>query len=73
MALGAKTSPARAGSARDEDSTLGLGRSARGGNGHPLQYFVQKIPWAEKPGGLQSTGPQRVRPDSATEHKHNSD
>ena len=34
---------------------------------------VQKIPWAEKPGSLQSTGPQRVRPDSAMEHKHNGD
>ena len=25
------------------------------------------IPWAEEPGGLQSTGSQRVRPDSATD------
>ena len=31
---------------------------------------VQKIPWAEKPGSLQSMGLQRVRHDSATEHKH---
>ena len=25
------------------------------------------IPWAEEPGGLQSMGSQRVRPDSATD------
>ena len=30
-----------------------------------------KIPWAEKPGRLQSTGPERVRFDWATEHTHN--
>ena len=27
-----------------------------------------KIPWTEEPGGLQSTGSQRVGHDSATEH-----
>ena len=27
-----------------------------------------RIPWTEEPGGLQSTGPQRVRHDGATEH-----
>ena len=27
-----------------------------------------KIPWAEAPGGLQSTGLQRVGHDRATEH-----
>ena len=25
-----------------------------------------RIPWTEKPGGLQSTGPQRVRQDLAS-------
>ena len=29
-----------------------------------------KISWAEKPGGLQSLGPQRVEHDHATEHTH---
>ena len=29
-----------------------------------------KIPWTEEPGGLQSTGSQRVRHDWATKHKH---
>ena len=39
----------------------GLGRSAGGGNGNPLQYFCPwEIPWTEEPGGLQSAGLQRV-------------
>ena len=29
-----------------------------------------KIPWTEKPGGLQSMGSQRVRLNRATEHTH---
>ena len=29
-----------------------------------------KIPWAEKPGGLQSMGLERVRHDWATKHEH---
>ena len=29
-----------------------------------------KIPWTEEPGGLQSTGSQRVGHDWATEHTH---
>ena len=31
-----------------------------------------RIPWTEDPGGLQSTGLQRVRRDLATEHKRGS-
>ena len=38
----------------------GLGRSPGEGNGNPLQYSCQRIPWTEKPGRLQSTGLQRV-------------
>ena len=30
------------------------------GNGSPLQYSYWRIPWKEEPGGLQSTGLQRV-------------
>ena len=30
------------------------------GNGNPLQYYCLRIPWMEEPGGLQSTGSQRV-------------
>ena len=29
-----------------------------------------RIPWTEEPGGLQSIGSQRVRPDSGTQHAH---
>ena len=30
-----------------------------------------EIRWTEEPGGLQSMGSQRVRPDLATEHQQN--
>ena len=36
-----------------------LGRSPGVGNGNPLQYSCLKIPRTEKPGRLQSVGPQR--------------
>ena len=29
-----------------------------------------RIPWTEEPGGLQSTGLQRVRQDKVTKHTH---
>ena len=35
----------------------GLGRFPGEGNDNPLQYSW-RIPWSEKPGGLQSTGSQ---------------
>ena len=42
----------------------GLGRSHGVGNGNPLQVFLPgESPWTEEPGGLQSTGSQRVRHD----------
>ena len=44
----------------------GSGGSSGEGNGNPLQYTSQRIPWTEKPGGLQSMGLQRVRHDGAT-------
>ena len=36
-----------------------LGRSVGDGNGNPLQYSCWKIPWTEKPGGLQFMGQKR--------------
>ena len=39
---------------------LGWKKSPGKGNGYPLQYFCWKIPLTEEPGGLQSTGSQRV-------------
>ena len=58
--------------ARDPGSIPGLGRSLGEGNCKPLQYSclessMERIPFLprefppEEPGGLQSTGSQRVR------------
>ena len=33
------------------------------------RILAWKIQWTEDPGGLQSTGSQRIRYDQATEHK----
>ena len=52
--------------ARGVHSISGSGRSPGEGNGNSFQYFAWKIPWTEKPGGLQSMGSQRVRQDWAT-------
>ena len=48
------------GDAGDTGSISGLGRSPGGGHGNPLQYSCLENPWTEEPGGLQSTGLQRV-------------
>ena len=44
---------------------LGWGRSPGGGNANPTRFSILawEIPWTEKPGGLQSIGWQRVRPN----------
>ena len=64
--------------ARDPDLIPGSGRSPGEGNGYPLQYSLEnemakhssilavRIPRKEAPGGLQSTGSQRVRHDWVT-------
>ena len=39
------------------------GRSPGEGNGNPLQYSWLKKPMTEEPGGLQSSGLQRVGHD----------
>ena len=42
-------------------SIPGSGRSLGEGNGNPLQYScLEKIPWTEEPGGLQSMGSQEL-------------
>ena len=41
----------------------GSGRSPGEGNGNLLHTLALKIPWMEEPGGLQSTGSQRVGHD----------
>ena len=52
--------------AGDQNSIPGSGRYPGERNGNPLQYSSLKIPWTEEPGGLQSTGSQRVGHDWAT-------
>ena len=41
-------------------SILGWGGSLGEGNGNPLSNLAWEIPQTEEPGGLQSTGLQRV-------------
>ena len=41
----------------------GLGRALGEGHGNHSSILAQEIPWAEKPGGLQSMGLQRVGHD----------
>ena len=62
-----KNSPANSG---DLGSIPGWGRSFGRGNGTPLQYSCLRIPWTEKPRGLQSVGLPRVRHDLASEPDH---
>ena len=53
--------PANAVDTGDAGSIPGLGRSPKGGNGNPLQYFCLENSWTEEPGGLQSTESQKIR------------
>ena len=65
-----KNLPANAGDARGASSISGLGRSSLAEEMAILPFhfvfsiLAWKIPWTEEPGGLQSTGWQRVRHDS---------
>ena len=61
MELMVKNLPANAGDIRDAGSIPGSERSPGGGHGSPLQDSYLENPWTEEPGGLQSTGSQRVR------------
>ena len=49
--------------AGDSGLIPGSGRSPGEGNGNPLRILAWRIPQTEEPGGLQSTGSQRVRHD----------
>ena len=48
---------------RDLGLIPGSGRSPGEGNGNHSSILVWRIPWTEEPGGLQSTGLQRVGHD----------
>ena len=43
--------------------SLGQEDSPREGNGNQSSILAWRIPWTEEPGGLQTTGSQRVRYD----------
>ena len=51
-----KIPPVNAEDLRDVGLIPGLGRSPGERNDNPLLYSCLKIPWMEKPGGLQSWG-----------------
>ena len=61
--LVAENLPASAGDERDTSSIPELGRSHGGGMASHSRICAWKIPWAQRPGGLQSMGLQRVRHD----------
>ena len=58
-----KNLPANAGDKRDKGLIPGSERAPGGGHDNPLQYSCLEDPWTEEPGGLQSTGSERVGHD----------
>ena len=60
VVLVVKSPVANAVDARGEGSIPGWRRSPGAGNSNPLQYSCLENPWTEEPGGLQTTGSQRV-------------
>ena len=52
--------------ARDTELICELERSPREGNGNPLPYSCQEIPWTEEPGVLQFMGSQKTQHDLVT-------
>ena len=58
-----KNPSANAGDIGDLGSVLGLGRSPEEDMATHSSIPAWKIPWAEKPGGLQSIGSPSIRHD----------
>ena len=58
-----KNPPVNAGDVRDMNSIPVLGRSLEEGMATHSSILAWRIPWTEKPGGLQFTGLQRVGHD----------
>ena len=54
---------------RDAVSIRGWERSAGEGNGNPVQYSCLESPMDKRPGGLQSTGLQRVGVNLVTKQR----
>ena len=63
VTLVVKNLPSNAGDVRDTGSIPGLGRSPAQGHDNPLQCSWWRIPWTEKPGGLESIVWQRIGHD----------
>ena len=58
---GVKNSPAMQETQEMRLQSLGREDSPRGGNGNPLQYScLEKLPWTEEPGRLESMDSKRV-------------
>ena len=69
MALAVKNLSANAGDARDVGSIPEVGRSLEEEMEATCSSILAwEITWTQEPGGLQSTGSQRVRHDSAHTH-----
>ena len=71
VALVVKNLLANAGDTRDMGLISGSRRFPGVENGTSSNMLAWKIPWAEKLGGLQSMGPQRVGHDWACTHTYN--
>ena len=63
MALEVKNSPPSAGDLREEVGSLGGEDALQEGMATHSSVLAWRIPWTEEPGGLQSTGSQRVGHD----------
>ena len=63
VALAVNNPPANAGELRDVVSISGPGRSLEEGMAIHFSILAWRIPWIEKPGGLQSIGSQRAGHD----------
>ena len=61
VALVIKNPPANAGDTRDMGSVPGSGDPLEEEMATPSSILTWRIPWTEKPGGLQSIGSQRIR------------
>ena len=60
MALVVKNPPANAGDIRDSGAIPELGKSPGGGHSNHSSILDWRITWTEEPGGLRSSGSQRV-------------
>ena len=63
-----KNLPANTGDARDMGLILDSEDPLEEEMATYFSILAWRIPWTEEPGGLQSTGSQRIRHDGMTEH-----